>query len=63
MQRIDVYDQPRSRRNQILVELSKLKGHPDEGRILRRLYNTLPTENLSIFVRRAIQELREETSR
>lgn len=58
-QRVFVYDQTRPRRNQLLQELQRLEGHPDEGRILRRLYDALSGDNMGVYVRRAIQDLRD----
>lgn len=58
--RIFTFDQQRSRWNQLTHEIRQLKGHPDEGRILRRLYHALPEDGLARYVRPAIQELREE---
>lgn len=59
--RIFVFTQPRSRWNQLQYEIKQLSGHPDEGRILRRLYHALPEDGLGRYVRPAIRELREET--
>lgn len=59
--RIFTFDLQRSRWNQLTHEMRQLKGHPDEGRILRRLYHALPEDGLAQYVRPAIQELREET--
>jgi len=57
--RIFLYKQPRSRYSQLINELQRLKGHADEGSILRQLYHELPENGLAIYVRTAIQELRE----
>jgi hypothetical protein len=57
LRRIDVYTQEKSRSNQMVVELGRLKGHQDEGKILRRLYNVVSPE-LTRYVRSAIQQLR-----
>jgi len=62
VERIFLYDQPRSRWNQLQHELAQLEGHPDEGTILRHLYHALPENGLAKYVRTAIQELREERS-
>lgn len=62
-QRVFVYDQQRPRRNQLILEMRKLEDHPDEGRILRRLYNEFSADNLGVYVRREIQELRNENLR
>lgn len=37
LRRIDTYEHPRSRYNQLVQELRQLEGHNDEGRILRAL--------------------------
>ncbi len=58
--RIFTYSQPRSRWNQLQQEIVKLKGHPDEGMLLRALYQELPENGLATYVRTAIQDLREE---
>ncbi len=58
-QRIFLYKQPRSRYSQLINEMQRLQGHADEGSILRALYHELPENGLAIYVRTAIQELRE----
>lgn len=59
-QRIFLFGQPRSRWNQLQYEIGQLDGHPDEGRILRRLYHALPENGLARYVRTAIQDQRED---
>lgn len=59
-QRVFVYESQRPRRNQLIVEMKKLEGHADEGRILRRLYNEFSAEESSVVIRRRIQDLRED---
>lgn len=59
-QRIFVFTQTRSRSNQLVQEIKQLKGHADEGRILRKLYQTLSGDaDLIVHIRRAIQDLRQ----
>lgn len=57
--RVFLYKQPRSRYSQLINEMQRLVGNPDEGSILRALYHELPENGLAIYVRTAIQELRE----
>jgi hypothetical protein len=57
--RIDTFDSPRPRLNQLRYEISLVSVHPDGGRILRQLYHLLPGQDiLSREVREAIQNLR-----
>jgi hypothetical protein len=58
--RIFKYNMRQSRVNQFTAELRALKGHPDEGRILRRLHMDLPDgpEHFPDRVRRALIQLR-----
>lgn len=60
--RIFLYHMTRSRLNQLLVELKALSGHPEEGRILRRLYSELPggPENFPDRIKKEITRLRWE---
>jgi hypothetical protein len=58
--RIFVYTQPRARWNQLQYEMMQLRGHPDEGTILRHLYHALPENGLARYVRTEIQRLRLE---
>jgi hypothetical protein len=57
--RVFLFKQPRSRYSQLINEMQRLKGHADEGSILRALYHELPENGLATYVRTAIQELRE----
>lgn len=57
--RIEIYDLPRSRYNQLQYELAQLKDHPEEGTILRRLLRGLEPE-LAQYVKPALEELREK---
>lgn len=60
--RIFLYHMTRSRLNQLVVELKALTGHPEEGRILRRLYSELPggPENFPDRINKEIVRLRWE---
>ena len=58
--RIFVYSLPRPRWNQLQHEFRQIDGHPDQGRILRRLYHVLPENGLARYVRTEIQNLREQ---
>lgn len=57
--RIFLYKHPRSRWNQLVYEFHALDGHPDQGRILRRLYHALPENGLARFVRTEFQRVKE----
>ena len=59
-EKIFVYDMTRSRVNQFFAEMKALEGHPDLGRILRRLALTLPEgpENFPDRVYKEIVKLR-----
>lgn len=59
---IFLYDMTRSRVNQFIAELRALEGHPDTGRILRRLAQVLPDgpENFPDRVYKEIVRLRWE---
>ena len=61
-ERIFVYHMTRSRLNQFVAEMKAVAGHPEEGRILRRLYFSLPDgpEQFPSRVRREITHLRWE---
>ena len=56
--RIFLYKQPRARWNQLQYEMVQLRGHPDEGTLLRHLYHALPENGLAKYVRTEIQRLR-----
>ncbi len=60
--RIFVYHMRQSRLNQLVAELKALNGHPEEGRILRRLYAELPggPENFPDRIEKEITRLRWE---
>lgn len=59
--RIYVYKMPRSRNNQLRVEVSAIQGHEEEGRFLRELYQQLPEDSqLNELVRKEIVRLRWE---
>lgn len=58
--RIFTYHMTRSRLNQFVAELRAMEGHPEQGRILRRLYLALP-DGPELFperIRREITRLR-----
>ncbi|MBI2523756.1 hypothetical protein HYW11_00865 [Candidatus Peregrinibacteria bacterium] len=53
------YKMPKSRLNQLVMELHRFHGHPDEGRILRRVYRDFPEgSDLTRYVRSTMQNLR-----
>lgn len=73
LDRVFTYSQYTGQTNQLHQEVLKLKGHPDEGMILRALYDALeayetlnsegaeaPDFRLSVLVRAAIRDVREE---
>lgn len=54
-----MYRMPKSRLNQLVAELRHFRGHPDEGRILRRVYRDFPEgSELTRYVRTTMQNLR-----
>lgn len=55
-EKIFVYDMTQSRINQFISEIRALEGHPDLGRILRRLAMTLP-EGPESFPERVYKEI------
>jgi len=72
LDRVFVYSQYTGQTNQLRLDVVRLKGHPDEGMILRALYEDLqtyeelnsvgvknPDFRLSLLVRAAIRDLRE----
>lgn len=59
VERIFVFRHPRSRYNQLLVEMDKLQGDPNRGTLLRRLKSALP-EGLGAYVNTEIQKLGDE---
>lgn len=73
LDRVFTYSQYTGQTNQLHQEILRLKGHPDEGMILRALYDALEDYerlnsvgantsdfHLSVLVRAAIREVREE---
>lgn len=53
------YRMPKSRLNQLIAELRRFRGHPDEGRVLRRVYRDFPEgSELTRYVRTTMQNLR-----
>ena len=73
LDRVFTYSQYTGQTNQLRQETLKLKDHPDEGMILRALYDALaayerlnsqgietPDFHLSVLVRAAIRDVREE---
>lgn len=73
LDKVFTYSQYTGQTNQLRQEVLKLKGHPDEGMILRALYGALeayeqlnsqgaasPDFHLSVLVRAAIRDVREE---
>ncbi len=60
--RLDIYDLPRSRFNQLQYELARIRGHAAEGSILRRLYRSLEPA-LARHVLPAIEDLRTRLDR
>jgi hypothetical protein len=59
---IEGYQSHQGRQNQLQVEIRRLNGNPEQGRILRKLYHALPEEGLGTTVRSAIQEVAERRS-
>ena len=61
LERIYTFTMARSRENQLQFELSAIRHHNEEGRLLRALYEVLPSgSRLHDRVRRAIVDLRWE---
>jgi hypothetical protein len=60
-ERILRYSQLQGQRNELLNALRKYQGHPDEGSILRMLYDQVPTD-LTRYVRTALAQLRGKIS-
>ena len=54
--KIFVYPLRRSRLNQFIVEMKAIEGHPEQGRILRRLAKSLP-EGPESFPQRVQKEI------
>ena len=55
-EKIFIYDMTQSRINQFIAEIKALNGHPDQGRILRRLAFTLP-DGPESFPQRVYKEI------
>ncbi len=51
---------PRSRYNQLMVEMVELRSNPHRGTLLRRLYRELPENGLAGYVRTEIKQLGDE---
>lgn len=62
VQRINIYEQPRSQFNQLMLEMQGLKNHPQRVSILRRLLHAVPTDELSHFVMLQLDSLKTESS-
>jgi hypothetical protein len=60
IKRILVFKAPRSRYNQLLLEMSLLKGDPNRGTLLRRLYRELPENGIGGYVLTEIKNLGDE---
>ena len=59
--RIYRFGMPKSRMNQLQVELLAIAGHDEEGRFLRALYEKLPeASRMTTLVRKQIVKLRWE---
>jgi hypothetical protein len=59
LERVYTYKMPRSRENQLRVELAALDQHADRGRILRAVFRSLPEDSrLRDLTRREVVELR-----
>ncbi len=58
VERVELYELDRSRWSQLQQEFRRIDGHPDQGRILVRLYRKLP-KGLTGYVRTEIHELRQ----
>ncbi len=56
---IFAYQLPRSRWNQLQTEFKAIRGNPDQGRILRKLYHALPEDGLATYVRTEIAKLKD----
>ncbi len=61
LERVYAYKMPKSRENQLRVELRNLGAHPEQGRMLRAVYRALPEDSrLRDLTRREVVELRWE---
>ncbi len=60
LKRIFIFKAPLSRYNQLLYEMSELKGNPNRGTLLRRLYRALPEFGLGEYVLTEIKNFGDE---
>lgn len=60
LKRIFIFKAPLSRYNQLLLEMSELKGNPNRGTLLRRLYRALPELGLGEYVLTEIKSFGDE---
>lgn len=58
--RIFIFKAPLSRYNQLLLEMSELRGNPNRGTLLRRLYRALPENGLGGYVLTEIKNFGDE---
>ncbi len=60
VQRIFIFKAPLSRYNQLIHEMGELKGNPNRGTLLRRLYRALPELGLGEYVLTEIKSFGDE---
>lgn len=60
LKRIFIFKAPLSRYNQLLHEMSELRGNPNRGTLLRRLYRALPELGLGEYVLTEIKNFGDE---
>ena len=60
LRRIFIFKAPLSRYNQLLHEMSELRGNPNRGTLLRRLYRALPEFGLGEYVLTEIKNFGDE---
>ncbi len=58
--RIFIFKAPLSRYNQLMLEMSELRGNPNRGTLLRRLYSALPENGLGGYVLTEIKNFGDE---
>lgn len=58
--RMLIFKSPLSRYNQLIYDMSELKGNPNRGMLLRRLYRALPENGLGGYVLTEIKNLGDE---
>lgn len=58
--RMLIFKSPLSRYNQLIYDMSELKGNPNRGTLLRRLYRALPENGLGGYVLTEIKNLGDE---